>query len=463
MADDERFEGELRRTLRDLAAEPAPERLVERVAAIPERTPTGRRRSAWRVAAAVAAAAVLVLAASVAILTRPEAASPIGAAPASTASPPPAAVSPSTAAVSSPSPVASVGPAGGAVPTGFRAVAVTFASPDLGWVLGTSTCATPPCTAILRTSDGGHTWVQIPAPRTPISQWPVQPGTSPGVTGLRFADALDGWAFGPDLWATHDGGATWRQLTIAGVSAGAAVEALETSAGSVHAVLYDVGSGGSWARIATSPAGTDAWTLSATKVEIGAGPVPQAQLVLQGNTGWMIEVDRTVVGGARLVNGAWVSWTPPCSSVLGPAVLAASSPSDLVASCDGGIWGPAPTTQQQGEHLYVSHDGGVSFSEVPGSVPISDPPTVATAGQAVIAVAGSLGQSQGPAIATTFDAGQSWATFRLQPNEWVTYLGFTTPTQGVAIAQAGGQGGSLLMTRDGGHTWSTITFGGAVS
>ncbi len=47
-------------------------------------------------------------------------------------------------------------------------------------------------------------------------------------------------------------------------------------------------------------------------------------------------------------------------------------------------------------------------------------------------------------------------------------LGFTTPTQGVAIigtpaaagAPTGAPPGRLLMTRDGGHTWSAVSFGG---
>ena len=37
-------------------------------------------------------------------------------------------------------------------------------------------------------------------------------------------------------------------------------------------------------------------------------------------------------------------------------------------------------------------------------------------------------------------------------------LGFTTTDQGVAIATASSGASHLLMTRDGGHTWTQVTF-----
>ena len=463
------FDRDLRSVLHDLAADPAPDRLVERVASIPSRTPAAApRRSLTRLATALAAAAVLVLVAGAVIATRPGGSSTI--APAAGASPTPShPASSSSAPSTSESPVASVVPAGGLVPAGFQAVSVTFASPDQGWVLGTTTCSAPPCTAILRTSDGGRTWAGIPAPSTPISHEPVQPGTSPGVSAVRFADPLDGWAFGPDLWATHDGGATWHRVTIPGLSSGAVIVALEASAGTVHAVAFETAAQVA-VRIASSPVGTDAWTLSPTQVQIGAGPVPQAQLVLSGSAGWLVQVDRTVVGGARLVNGAWVAWTPPCATVMGPAVLAASSPTELVAACDGGIWGTPPDAQQQGEHLYVSHDGGTTFAQTGTTVPLDGPAAVASpaAGQVLVAGTTTQGSSE---IVGSFDGGQTWQTVLQsgQPGSQAaifTYLGFTTSTQGVALTESGSGTGNgqnvytLYMTRDGGRTWSAVSFPG---
>lgn len=461
MSGDERLDGELRSVLHDLASDPAPQRLVEQVASIPSHaralTP---RRSFMRVASALAAAAVIIIVAGVVFISRPGGTPSVGgqptagSSPASVASP----VAPSSPPSVAPSAVASAGPVGGAVPSGFQAVSVTFASPDLGWVLGSATCSTPPCTSIVRTNDAGRTWTGIPAPATPISQTPTQAGSTPGVAGLRFADPLDGWAFGPDLWATHDGGATWHRVSIPGLS-GAPVVALEAANGKVYAAVYET-STETAVRIASSPVGSDSWTLSPTKVQIGAGPVPSTQLVLSGTGGWLVQIDRTVVGGARLVNGEWSAWTPPCATVNGPAVLAASSSTDLVAACAVGQW-----STPKGEHLYISHDGGTTFTEAAAQVPLTDAAGIGSPGAGSILVAGST--TQAAEIVGSFDGGQTWQTVMTAGSSGatLTYVGFTTPTQGVAVMQTGtGPGGQtsvgkLLVTRDGGHTWSEVAFG----
>ena len=278
-----------------------------------------------------------------------------------TTSPSADAVGPSPTAGSSssrsPSPVvAATDPLGGPVPTDFRVVSATFANADAGWLLGSATCAGSPCTAIVRTLDGGRTWAGIPAPNVVV----IVTGDAelPGVSAVRFADASNGWAFGPDLWATHDGGATWHKVTLPGPSADAHVMTLEAAAGVVHAVYIEANAGGP-ILIASSPVGSDTWIVSPTTVPIGAGPVPHAQLVLSGNAGWLVEVDRVVVGGARLESGLVDPLQPPCSTARGPATLAATSASDLVAACDVGLWS-APT----GVHLFVSADGGTTFREI---------------------------------------------------------------------------------------------------
>ena len=472
MSGDERFDREIKSALHDLAADPAPDRLVERVSGIPSRTPAfAPWRSLVRITSALAAAAVIVIVAGVLIVTRPGASSPITGAPAISTATPATTVTPSPAVSSSvaPSaaPAASASPAGGPVPAGFQAVSVTFASPDLGWVLGTAQCSSPPCTSILRTADGGQTWIAISAPRTPIlgAALAAEAAVGSGIGGLRFADPNDGWAFGPDLWATHDGGVTWHQVTIPGMDAGQVV-ALEASGGYVHAALYDLtGTSSPAVRVATSPIGTDAWQLSTATVPIGAGPVPGTQLVLSGTSGWLLQVDRTVVGGARLVNGTWVAWTPPCASVVGPAVLAASSPTELVAACDVGLW-----STPKGEHLYVSHDGGTTFAETGSPVPLDQTAEIASPASGSVFVAGTT--SQGSAIVGSVDGGTNWqTTLRVaqsgSQDATFTYLGFTTSTQGVAITASGAgtsnglqQVGTLLMTRDGGQTWSKVSFAG---
>jgi len=326
----------------------------------------------------------------------------------------------SGAGAAAPSPV---GPPGGPVPAGFRASSVTFVSASTGWVLGTAPCAKAPCSAVLRTADGGHSWVGIPAPPA-------------AVTAVRFADPLNGWAWGDSLWSTHDGGATWGRVSLL-AAPGSAVTALEASGGSVQAAIFD---GNGHIRIESSPVGSDVWKLASVVLGAGAGPVPHTEVVLQGNTGWLVQVDRTVVAGARLVDGQWQAWTPPCSTVEGPAALAASSPTDFAAVCDVGEW-----STPQGEHLFTSSDGGASFAASPVAVPVSGVSVVASPAPSTIVVAGGTG------LEASFDGGHTWAKVAGGP-PWAD-MGFTTASQGVAVSNGG-----VLMTHDGGHIWSPVSF-----
>ena len=322
---------------------------------------------------------------------------------------------------------------------------VTFVSPEEGWVLGGQHCnGSFLCLGLMRTENDGKTWTSVTPPPTHLNYIEQ---TSGGVSQVRFANSQDGWAFDPELWTTHDGGATWSQIVLPGVSADAIVASLETADGLVQAAVLNQAS---TVQIETSPVGTDDWQVSATTVEFGAGPSPMPQLVLQGSLGWLLENDRTVIGGARLINGQWVAWQPPCLNVNGPALLDASSAQYLVAVCDQGEWGPASPA---GVRAYVSTDGGVSFGLLTSSVPSYG--SLASPTPGVLVLAGGAG------LLATFDGGATWTTVCTAPMDtYVQPVGFETSTQGVAIA-VNGAGvipvGSLLMTFDGGHDWSPVT------
>ncbi len=53
---------------------------------------------------------------------------------------------------------------------------------------------------------------------------------------IRFLNLDDGWAFGPQLWAPHDGGQTWAQVGTHGQR----VTDLETVGDRVFAVFADL-------------------------------------------------------------------------------------------------------------------------------------------------------------------------------------------------------------------------------
>jgi photosystem II stability/assembly factor-like uncharacterized protein len=451
-----------------MAERPAPDRLLDQVSAIPRAEPTSgalRRSSSsrprWGFGLATAAIAAIVIAGALYFrggiqngasqTTPPASASSVAAetptqTPSQTPSDATPTPAPSVVAVVpslSPSPSAT---SPDAIPPDFQPLSVTFISADMGWVLGSADYAADSSPVIVRTLDGGRTWTRIAAPDASLD-YPGNLQAGSGISELRFADPLDGWAFGPGLWATHDGGKTWKQLSIPGVSGG--VAALEASAGVVHMAAYG---GQTTFLIASSPVSSDSWRLSSVSVPAGAGPAPEIQLVLQGKTGWLLENDRVVTAGARLVNGTWQTWQPPCLDVLGPATLAAANDRDLNAVCTVGVWGPAPGGQQ-GDHLYRSSDGGQTFVETGPQLsvgPIAAPSTLTI-------VAGG-GQSQ---VVLSVDGGLTWsaASFPAQSTSfYVRYLGFTTATQGVLIASDPGSRTHVLMTRDGGRTWSPVRF-----
>ncbi len=451
MKSDESFERDVRASLLASATEQAPDGLAARISEIPARQPSpsagrGGLHLAARAAVNLAAAAVVVIAVAALIVTRngnlPPGGQPNGSGSLPTASAP-SATPATSASPSAASPAPSATSAAPSTVLGLSPASVTFGSATDGWVLGSGTCPSGPCAAIVRTTDGGSTWTTVPAPAASIVPGGGQ--GAPGISRLRFADARNGWAYGPDLWATHDGGATWTRLTIAGLTADSAVVALEAGNGSVHAAVVD----GQGYRVASSPVGTDDFRLSAVRIPVGAGPVPAVQLVLSGAAGWLLENDRTVVGGARLVNGAWVAWQPPCLNVVGPAYLAASSPTELVAACDVGLWS-TPT----GSHLFVSHDGGSTFVETATAVPLTMTARITAASSSVTVVGGT--DATGGALVATFDAGRTWSVVARLGMVDLADLGFTTPTQGVVVTTSADKPATLMMTRDGGRTWRAV-------
>jgi hypothetical protein len=127
------------------------------------------------------------------------------------------------------------------VPTGFIAESISWISPAQGWVLGTTSCGKAgncPTSDVIGTSDGGTTWRQIGKIAAPIPKIGL---ASSGITEIRFATAKAGWAFGPGLWRTADGGKTWKVTPIPGH--GKQVLSLAVSATAVYAIVSPCASG----------------------------------------------------------------------------------------------------------------------------------------------------------------------------------------------------------------------------
>jgi hypothetical protein len=418
-----------------LEADPAFVADLERViteppAAQPADELSHRRRRWVAVAILASAAAVAAIAVVLTAGGRSEVVTTPGSAPAPSSGP---AVEPSTTVPPTTS---------GAPPvarSSFSPSSVTFVSPTKAWVLGADG-------VLVTTDDRGATWQPVNAPRAK----PDDQGTVPRV---RFADTTVGYVFGGDLWSTHDAAVTWQQIMVPGADDASDFVALETANGTTY-VVFTTSDG---FRIASSPVGQDDWKLDPLVVPYGAGPVPSVQLVLQHGAGWLLENDRVVTAGARLVNGRWSTWTPPCLDGGGPAVLAASDSSNLVAACQEGVWGGPPTPATR---LYRSLDGGATFTS---ANPLPDPQArldaIASSSPGAVVV-GRLG-SNGLTLDATFDRGQSGETVWRddRAGRW-TDLGFTTKDQGAAVLQHDDGTGVLLLTSDGGHHWSQASFAG---
>jgi photosystem II stability/assembly factor-like uncharacterized protein len=341
----------------------------------------------------------------------------------------------------------------------FLAQSVTFISGHDGWLLGAARCPTGWCTALRGTTDRGHRWTSLAAPRAPLSE-----NAQGGVSELRFADQADGFAFGPGLWVTHDGAAHWHEVRLPG-----AVMALAPGQRWVYAVVVPcwpfTGSCITAAALYRTAAGVDAWQ-QVTTLPSNQG----AQLVVSGSAVFMLgeKSSGTFLLGSR--NGAaFTSIADPCSpertgSRYWPVDLAASTAADLAVLCGGSV-----AVGSQKKMLFVSSDGGRSYDQT-GMPPYhGDIGELAAASATRFVMTSASGASW---ISRTSGADRTWATPLCFRDGGVGFadLGFTDPSHGAVIHGSAEQAlsisgksvppaqlGALYLTSDGGVTWSRAT------
>jgi hypothetical protein len=307
----------------------------------------------------------------------------------------------------------------GPVPPGFGPESFTAIAPGIWWLLGAAPCSSPPCTSILRTDDGGHSFVGTPAPRTTH------------VSQLRFANSADGFAFNPQLWVTHDGGAGWHQARLGG-----AVTELATANGFAYA-LVRYGHKGQ-GRLERSVLGSDTWTTLPAAGSAYAGLWAHGQDVLLGSG-----------AGAALgvSHNAAVSFTLQASPSKG-------LPCDFEEPTTGVVWAHCATGTESA--TWRSTDSGAHFSPTTGpSMPNSALFAAASPTTAV------LGANR---LYRTTDGGGHYAP--VSDIGGITawqYLGFTDATHGVAIGYVGSSptpgNERLYYSSDGGATYHLVSTG----
>jgi photosystem II stability/assembly factor-like uncharacterized protein len=369
-------------------------------------------------------------------------------------------ISPTPSAPAS-GPAAALVKPSGPVPANFQPSSVTFVNQQTGWVIGQAGTPgkcdnkTSPyiCTSIARTDDAGQTWQGGPAPSA------TGPSGATGVSGIRFLDGVNGWAFGPELWATHDAGNTWTKIDTGGQR----VTDLETVAGRAYA-LFATCSGTSAAGFAmnctsftlmTTAGGSDDWGPAggSTSELTNGGSATSAVLALTGSVGYLLAPDGTIYSGP--IGGAWrPAGTAPCqpgtpqaSGLPGSAWLALVSSTQLAIACDG----TAVTSPPQ---ISASNDGGRSWTRSTAGWDITGfgamtTLTAAPNGTLVLATTAGLyvlpvGTAQWkPTSATGSNA----------PKGGFSYVGMTTDGQGVALP-SDMELQEVWMTLDGGLAWA---------
>jgi photosystem II stability/assembly factor-like uncharacterized protein len=267
---------------------------------------------------------------------------------------------------------------------------VSFRTANVGYALGTVPCrASSRCPAFVRTRDAGRTWRQLKAPPTRLR-------------GIRFADVLDGWAFGPELYATHDGGSSWSRVPTAH-----SVRALEV-AGSTAWRMDATGA-------STADAGRDEWLLR--------GPLGD-QLVATATHVYVV--------AGRVLNTSDRSSTfrPRRLPCAGPVSPAGADGLVLVCTASGRV------------SLYRSANAGASWSAAKT--------TPATVGLAVAAQGESVFVVTPRSLLVTTDDGAGWTEAFTSPVSVVTVGGAST----VAALT----GATLMISRASGAHWEPVRF-----
>ena len=435
-----------------------------------------RRRKYRKLAITAGSAAVIVAAAvtvpqvvNLPVLNPKPAAAPVGAQSRSTV--PLASSSASGASGNGSQAASSAVPSGPApVPGNFRPTSVTFVGKRTGWVIGQALtpghCASQFCTSLARTDDAGKTWAGVPAPMA------GPPDGASGLSQIRFLDLKNGWAYGPQLYATHTSGKTWARVDTGGLR----VTALETVGDRVFAVwasctgdgpayavnctrftLYSASAtGGTWAPVGASTTGLTNGAASEA-----------AQLVLTGSRGYLLAPGGELYSGPVDGSGPWTRVSSLVASCpVGPArgngqptgaLLGAVNARDLLLACVSASSGTSPSVSTQQKFVYSSKNGGMSWAQM----------TTAPAAGVAFGLAASPTESVMLATDQGIDllpAGQvSWRTADVRggaPAGGFRYIGMTTDEQGIALP-ADPSAGTVWFTFDGGQRWTASRLSGS--
>lgn len=101
----------------------------------------------------------------------------------------------------------------------------SFISASHGYLVGDYACngrpaGSAPCLALARAQDGGTSWQLLPAPKVDFF-WGLSAGstgTPTSVSAVDFANAEDGYLYGPGLEVTRNDGGSWSKVALGQVA-----------------------------------------------------------------------------------------------------------------------------------------------------------------------------------------------------------------------------------------------------
>jgi hypothetical protein len=347
------------------------------------------------------------------------------------------------------------GGAGAGVPAGFKANSVTWLGAQRGWLLGSAACGKKTCSDVIGTSNGAKTWRligKVGAPITNIGQ------NTQGVAEVRFATPSVGWAYGPLLFRTGNGGASWTAQPVPGHAK--QVLALASNAADTYAVTSDCTIGkalchqplGFW-RIGTKPGST--WI----RIPLALPVNDAADVAVLGKTVYVVDNQLLHSQPDKLYASSdgthFSARHAPCNHTQDIALLQAvpMSATRVALLCDGN-----PGFSKAVKTVFVSADTGRTdtFAGRMGLFGIQAQLAASPSGN--LAVASS---SDGSFIYINDTHGKTWTMVEGIGDGgagWndITYVSNTRAW--VVYGPAGFSGiGQLWVTRDAGKHWGPVT------
>ena len=343
-----------------------------------------------------------------------------------------------------------------ATPLPFASVAqvldLTFIDPQRGWFLATGCRMDHTCPIVIHvTDDGGQTWQAVNAPTAEAIFSESILSDTKHVDALRFANANVGWIFNPDFFSTRDGGKTWtdeKRRIVALKQVGQSVWAVEQR-GEQSVMIASTDLGQTWQVISRLPIQYSGLMLIRANVQTAwilawQEMTREAQLVMTDNGG-----------------NSWQAQSLPPYAGRCISLVLARSDMKLWLWCGDGL-----ATAMQPKQLYASFDNGANWNLVASSEPTDAPKT-----RGRIPTSGHIWDSRGFAVTSsttafmalnrstlyvTHDGGQTWSYVGTdQPinlgDAPIGPLYFIDAAHGWLVSA-----GRVFRTANGGVTWQTF-------